>query len=671
MRIESIQIDAYGPFNRVRIGPLSRHLTIIYEPDNQGEPTLPGFIREVLFGFSAGKSPVAPVAATAGRYGGRLILCDINDERHVIERYRDADGGEAQITIDGEPTGDDALLRLLANMPADLYRSIFMFGIDELRAVDVLATGPVSGYISSEDLGAGHWLAASAGLLRNPSTVEGELAVAGQDSARCRQLRRRRKELEFEIQRIESQLDAVNQIEQRIADDHRRIALAGECLAGAESSLAEFEREMTDSCSSPAVNAVARRAYDELRESWTRLQAIQRMTGVYQRTVNRQRIPRSPWFLVMLMAGFLIPAVLGVITDQPIVIAIGIASAALGLITLAISTIARSRFESAQLQARLHLDVTRREAEGRFLHAVMAIGIDPVNIDQEIERLEKAQSSISDARHDGMSARDQEISHDERRNTVADARDALGELVQQIGEAQRDWDRLAAGLELPEEVRGAPGLAREFLEHRQSALLAEQADIDRDVRQLETTSSSSLPRARRQEFLMSPRGQPEAPDTRDAACVPGGTCQSDVLQAAGDVFDAMTLGAYHRFAIPDGSEEIVAVGRDGREVAVADMADGTRQAANLALRIGLIRSASLRWSPMPVLVGDILTGFDSDRANEAIRALAGLASDHQVILFTCHPSTVEFARSASPGVRVIAPGSQSVSSPAAIWLGDD
>lgn len=45
---------------------------------------------------------------------------------------------------------------------------------------------------------------------------------------------------------------------------------------------------------------------------------------------------------------------------------------------------------------------------------------------------------------------------------------------------------------------------------------------------------------------------------------------------------------------------------------------------------------------------------------------AGLAADHQVILFTCRPSTVGFARSVPPGGRVISPGSQNVSNPAAI-----
>jgi len=51
--------------------------------------------------------------------------------------------------------------------------------------------------------------------------------------------------------------------------------------------------------------------------------------------------------------------------------------------------------------------------------------------------------------------------------------------------------------------------------------------------------------------------------------------------------------------------------------------------------------------PLPVIMDDILVNFDPDRAAAACRALLELSTDQQVLLFTCHPTTVDMMRSAS------------------------
>ena len=147
--------------------------------------------------------------------------------------------------------------------------------------------------------------------------------------------------------------------------------------------------------------------------------------------------------------------------------------------------------------------------------------------------------------------------------------------------------------------------------------------------------------------------------------------QPQVLREASNAFDAMTAGAYHQLIVPDGAEEIIALGRDGREVTVMEMSRGTREQAYLALRIGLIRAFGQRVRALPVLVDDILVNFDPERATEAMRALDGLSSDHQVFIFTCHPSTVALARFISPGARIISLGEQKVTNLTPIWLDND
>ena len=45
---------------------------------------------------------------------------------------------------------------------------------------------------------------------------------------------------------------------------------------------------------------------------------------------------------------------------------------------------------------------------------------------------------------------------------------------------------------------------------------------------------------------------------------------------------------------------------------------------------------------------DILVNFDPERAEEAARAIAELADENQVIVFTCHPPTADLLKARAP-----------------------
>ena len=45
---------------------------------------------------------------------------------------------------------------------------------------------------------------------------------------------------------------------------------------------------------------------------------------------------------------------------------------------------------------------------------------------------------------------------------------------------------------------------------------------------------------------------------------------------------------------------------------------------------------------------DILVNFDPERASEAAIAIAELANDNQVIVFTCHPQTADLLKAQAP-----------------------
>ena len=141
-----------------------------------------------------------------------------------------------------------------------------------------------------------------------------------------------------------------------------------------------------------------RREIDELRERWTQSEATRGMKESYRRVASGQRIPRRPWFLASLAAGVSFPVVIGVLWSQPVVFTLGVVLAALGAVTLVLDAVARARFESAQLQAEWHLERMHREAEHRFRQAVAAMGIEPDDIEAELQQLERVFEQMTSVR---------------------------------------------------------------------------------------------------------------------------------------------------------------------------------------------------------------------------------------------------------------------------------
>jgi len=134
--------------------------------------------------------------------------------------------------------------------------------------------------------------------------------------------------------------------------------------------------------------------------------------------------------------------------------------------------------------------------------------------------------------------------------------------------------------------------------------------------------------------------------------------QPDVLRHAQEFLAAASGGRYRQVQAPLGEQRINAVEADGAAKSPAQLSRGTREQLYLALRFGLIRELGERTERMPVVVDEVLVNFDPERALHAARAFHRLAETHQVLVFTCHPETVErFARAAelegAPAPQVI------------------
>jgi len=161
MRITSIQVDGFGSLQG-KLHDTDAPLVLFYGPNEAGKSTLMGFIRAVLFGFPPRQSRSERYEPLAGgAHGGALTLLDEQGQRIRVERYdapaaggKRASAGLVKVILGDGTTGGEALLNtLLGGLSADLFRSLFAFGLTELQELRTLQTEELSGYLYSAGLG--------------------------------------------------------------------------------------------------------------------------------------------------------------------------------------------------------------------------------------------------------------------------------------------------------------------------------------------------------------------------------------------------------------------------------------------------------------------------------------------------------------------------------------
>ena len=123
--------------------------------------------------------------------------------------------------------------------------------------------------------------------------------------------------------------------------------------------------------------------------------------------------------------------------------------------------------------------------------------------------------------------------------------------------------------------------------------------------------------------------------------------QPDVVRHAQEFLAAASGGRYRNVQAPLGEQQINVVEAGGAAKTPAQLSRGTREQLYLALRFGLIRELGARTEPLPVVLDEVLVNFDPARAAQAARAFHQLAETHQVLVFTCHPETVDRFKSAA------------------------
>jgi len=130
--------------------------------------------------------------------------------------------------------------------------------------------------------------------------------------------------------------------------------------------------------------------------------------------------------------------------------------------------------------------------------------------------------------------------------------------------------------------------------------------------------------------------------------------QPEVLRHASDAFARITAGRWVAVRQPVGVKEVEVIDADGRAVAAGALSRGAVEQLYLSVRLGLVAAFADRGLRLPLLLDDVCVNFDPARADATAAVIADFAREHQVLLFTCHPQTVERMVAAAPECRVVA-----------------
>ncbi len=123
--------------------------------------------------------------------------------------------------------------------------------------------------------------------------------------------------------------------------------------------------------------------------------------------------------------------------------------------------------------------------------------------------------------------------------------------------------------------------------------------------------------------------------------------QGPVLSRASELFARLTRGSYAglRAGFDDDDRAVLrAARREGPDVPVEALSDGTRDQLYLALRVASLERHAKASGALPLVLDDILIHFDDDRARAALSVLRELSAALQVLFFTHHQRLVDLAR---------------------------
>lgn len=224
MRIERIEIDAFGLLKSKAIGPFSKGLTVILGGNEAGKSTILSFIHTMFFGFpDRRRSHKSYEPPEPGSYGGHILLSSDGGDKLVVERKRRFDGTKSHrqstriyLTDDGNILSEAALQKYFGSITRQLYENVFGFSLDELQGFESLNASEIKDAI----YGAGFGTA----LLAVPKTrknLEKQLSGLFKPSGQKQEINKllsRLEDLKSRLRNAKSQLDQYEMCKKEIKE---------------------------------------------------------------------------------------------------------------------------------------------------------------------------------------------------------------------------------------------------------------------------------------------------------------------------------------------------------------------------------------------------------------------------------------------------------------------
>ena len=195
------------------------------------------------------------------------------------------------------------------------------------------------------------------------------------------------------------------------------------------------------------------------------------------------------------------------------------------------------------------------------------------------------------------------------------------------------------------------------LEQEKESAVRRSENLTRELQQLENSDEISLLRIQQQADLAKFRSH-----AREWAVLKIASHLIDrarnkyererrpaVLKQAERYFAGLTLGQYREILAGEGDPRVVAP--DGGRKELRQLSRATAEQLYLSLRFGFVEEFTRRSEPLPLIFDDILVNFDPDRA-AAASAIVELSRNQQILLFTCHPATVDLLKRMDPDASV-------------------
>ncbi|MHC4993456.1 MAG: ATP-binding protein [Planctomycetota bacterium] len=129
--------------------------------------------------------------------------------------------------------------------------------------------------------------------------------------------------------------------------------------------------------------------------------------------------------------------------------------------------------------------------------------------------------------------------------------------------------------------------------------------------------------------------------------------QPAVLADASRMFEQVTEGAYTRVIQADDGSRLNLIDARDRTKTDEALSRGTREQLYTCLRLALTNEYARQRVDLPMALDDVMVNFDTDRSRAMARLLVDFSRSHQLLLFTCHPSTVQLLCEIDPRTQVL------------------